>query len=88
MINKRAAKTTAANLLREVPMVIGAIIAGCLSASIVLAVIYFLGYFIGPWSLVLFCGSILVFAIVSLIKDLVKYIRLDYRQNIERFKDE
>ena len=88
MINKRAAKATAANLLRGVPMMIGAVIAGCLAAMLLFAVCYFVAYFLGALSLVLLCAVPPIVAVVSLVKDLVEYIRLDYQQNVERFKDE
>lgn len=76
MINKRAAKATAANLLRGVPMVIGAVIVGCLGAMLLYAVCYCVTYFIGPWSLVLLCMAPLIIVVVGLIKDLVEYIKL------------
>lgn len=88
MINKRAAKATAVNLLRGVPIMIGVFIAGCLGAMLLFAVCYFVTYFLGTWSLVLLCAMPLIIAVVSLVKDLVEYIKLDYQQNVERFKDE
>lgn len=88
MINKRAAKATAANLLRGVPMVIGTVIVGCLGAMLLYAVCYCVAYFIGPWSLVLLCAVPFIFTVIILVKDLVEYIRLDYQQNVKRFKDE
>lgn len=88
MINKRAAKATATNLLRGVPMVIGAVIIGCLSAMLLYAMCYCAMYFFGPWSIVLLCAVPFIFSVVSLVKDLVEYIKLDYQQNVERFKDE
>lgn len=88
MINKRAVKATAANLLRQVPMFIGAVIIGCLSAALLFAVSYCVTYFIGPWTLVLLCMAPLIIVVVGLVKDLVEYIKLDYQQNVKRFKDE
>lgn len=88
MINKRAAKATAANLLRGVPIMIGVFIIGYLSAMLLFAVCYFVIYFLGVWSLVLLCAVPIIIAVVSLVKDLVEYIKLDYQQNVERFKDE
>lgn len=88
MINKRAAKATAANLLRGVPIMIGVFIIGCLSVMLLFAVCYFVIYFLGAWSLILLCVVPIIIAVVSLVKDLVEYIKLDYQQNVERFKDE
>lgn len=85
MVNKRAAKATAVNFIK---WMIWSIIGCIFGTTIILGVIFGLAYMLGVWLWVFWFIAMLAVVIFTVVRALIDLVKEEYRQNVERFKDE